>query len=640
MKVVVIGGGIAGLTMGRLLMLKNIDFVICERNIGTYLHGHAFLMHTDGLSVLKELQDSADVPIPGQSVDIFSLMRPAGNEIKRMQLNSWQCMKRTDLISFLFSLVPKDRIREGRAFSHFLYEKEKIVGAAFLNGDVEYGDIFVGADGSNSKVRELTHGRVKFSPVEVKEVVGVAQNPELAEKYKNLFQKFQRREFGWSFGMIPTGNSEFVWFMQYDPNVDDVPDASPEELKDFCLRNTKDFPPQVHQLLNTNDFNITYPWNTRDFDVLPSFHRKNVVLIGDAAHVALPFTSAGTTNAILDAKTVMAFLEQCDNYEEAFRRYHETRSEAVATHVNLGRDLKKLFLNPPKDEDNIPVPLIEIDSNDETLKKTKPIQILYFTDPLCSGSAVIHPVLRKIGLEYFEYVNIDYKLVHPSYAQTLDAGVTEADAYWKEFCQRNEMLPEGDIWVEDILEATFSPSVVFKAVQQQGAELAILFLRKLKDRVFRDKVAELQWELLEPLAFETGVDIARLLKDFGGKAQVLYRKDLELAKKLNINDQPALHFFDKNDNTETFTGAGSYDQYEEAVMMMLPDAGKAKISADPKFIFSRFTLIETEEYAQLTDTDLETAEKTLKDHYQSGQIDRYVSNGKTLWVGKSTKANK
>jgi len=202
------------------------------------------------------------------------------------------------------------------------------------------------------------------------------------------------------------------------------------------------------------------------------------------------------------------------------------------------------------------------------------------------------------------------------------------------------MLPEGDIWVEDILEATFSPSVVFKAVQQQGAELAILFLRKLKDRVFRDKVAELQWELLEPLAFETGVDIARLLKDFGGKAQVLYRKDLELAKKLNINDQPALHFFDKNDNTETFTGAGSYDQYEEAVMMMLPDAGKAKISADPKFIFSRFTLIETEEYAQLTDTDLETAEKTLKDHYQSGQIDRYVSNGKTLWVGKSTKANK
>ena len=51
MKVVIIGGGIAGLTLGKLMLLKNMDVVVCERNIGTNLLGHAFLMHTDGLNI-------------------------------------------------------------------------------------------------------------------------------------------------------------------------------------------------------------------------------------------------------------------------------------------------------------------------------------------------------------------------------------------------------------------------------------------------------------------------------------------------------------------------------------------------------------------------------------------------------------
>src|ERR1051325_3508515 len=182
MKVVIIGGGIAGLTMGRFLLQREMDVVICERAVGAPVLGHAFLMHTDGLSTLKELGRGSKSFLPGRRVEAFSLKRPDGKEIKRLQLGTWQCLKRKDLISFLLSLIPPSRIKGGRAFSHFIYEDEKIVAAAFLNGDVEYGDLFIGADGGNSKVRELIHGKVKFSPVEVKEVVGVARHPELARK--------------------------------------------------------------------------------------------------------------------------------------------------------------------------------------------------------------------------------------------------------------------------------------------------------------------------------------------------------------------------------------------------------------------------------------------------------------------------
>jgi 2-polyprenyl-6-methoxyphenol hydroxylase-like FAD-dependent oxidoreductase len=54
----------------------------------------------------------------------------------------------------LNQLVPEGLIKTGRIFSHFIYENGKAVVAQFSNGEVEYGDIFIGADGSNSAVRE------------------------------------------------------------------------------------------------------------------------------------------------------------------------------------------------------------------------------------------------------------------------------------------------------------------------------------------------------------------------------------------------------------------------------------------------------------------------------------------------------
>jgi 2-polyprenyl-6-methoxyphenol hydroxylase-like FAD-dependent oxidoreductase len=384
MKVVIIGGGIAGLTLARFLLKEGREVVICERAKGVTLLGHAFLMHTDGLEILKELADEKTTKLPGKSVNTFSLKRPDRKEIMRVQLDSWNCIKRRDMISYLLSLIPAEKIKGGRAFSHFVYDQEKIVAAAFLNGDVEYGDIFVGADGGNSKVRELICGKVKFTDVEVKEVVGVCHNEKVAKLHTGQFTKYQSKTEGLAFGMIPTGDDEFVWFMQYNPAVGDVPDACAEDLKLFCKEKLQDFPAVVHELLDSNDFETTYIWNTRDFDLLPLFHKKNVVLIGDAAHLALPFTSAGTTNAILDAKIIARAILENEQYDAAFQKYYELRSQQVSQHIILGRELKKLFLNPLGNDDDIPVPLIAHETNTDIIAKGKPIQIVYFTDPICS----------------------------------------------------------------------------------------------------------------------------------------------------------------------------------------------------------------------------------------------------------------
>src|ERR1700730_16665714 len=72
MKVVIIGGGIGGMTMGAFLQRLDIDVVICEKMADQGDKGHAFLMHSDALSVLRELRTEADVFLPGKAVNYFS----------------------------------------------------------------------------------------------------------------------------------------------------------------------------------------------------------------------------------------------------------------------------------------------------------------------------------------------------------------------------------------------------------------------------------------------------------------------------------------------------------------------------------------------------------------------------------------
>jgi 2-polyprenyl-6-methoxyphenol hydroxylase-like FAD-dependent oxidoreductase/predicted DsbA family dithiol-disulfide isomerase len=639
MKVVIIGGGIAGLTLGIFLNKRNIDVVVNERSLGMPTRGHAFLMHTDGLSILNNIADEGNATLPGKKINAFSLRRPNGNEIKHLQLNSWQCIKRRDLIKFLFSLFPKDKYREGRLFSHFVYKNGQVIGAAFLNGVVEYGDIFVGADGGNSMVRELIFGKVHFTPVMVKEVVGITAKSS-SNGQLSTFTKFQNKTNGLAFGVIPTSEEEFVWFMQYDPAISDVEDSTPEELKAFCNKLLKKYPAEVTEILSANDFTTTYIWNTRDFDMLPSFHKQNVVLIGDAAHLALPFTSAGTTNAIVDAKTLTECLISAGDHKAAFEQYYHIRSDEVAKHINLGRELKKIFLNPQgQEDDDIPVPLIAHKKDTYLAEKNKQIQVLYFTDPICSTCWIIQPLLRKLELEYGKYLNIEYCMggLLPSWEQYNSSKIrqpSDAAKHWEEVCALHEMPLDGDVWIEDPLTSSYPPSIAFKAAQMQDTSKAILFLRRIKEMVFLEKKNIIKWDFLRKAAFEVGLDSARLLRDFEGRAKEMFREDLVLAERLGVTGFPTLFFSDGSSNLQSIKGFQPYENFEAIIYKLIPTAKKETIDPDPKKLFTHFPTMTDKEFGFLSNISRKDAISKLAELYEGGNIDKYESKNGIIWTSK------
>lgn len=639
MKVVIIGGGIAGLTLGNFLHKKNIEVVINERSAGIPIKGHAFLMNSDGFNILKELSTSNKEKVPGKKIDVFSLKRPEGIEIKHIQLYGWNCIKRNDIIRFLYNQIPGERIKEGREFSHFIYEKGKAIAACFLNGEIEYGDIFVGADGGNSKVRQSILGKIAFTPVQVKEIVGVCHNKKIVQEYSHIFTKYQDKTEGLAFGFIPTSDAEFVWFIQYDPLIGDLLDTTPLELRSFCLHLLKNFPRVVSEILESSDFFNSYIWNTRDFDLLPTFHKQNVVLIGDASHLALPFTSAGTTNAVIDAKLLADLIEYCDDCEKTFTQFYAKRSKDIAKHIQIGRELKQLFLNPQhQNDDDIPVPLIP---NKTEVITNKEIQILYFTDPICSTCWIIQPLLRKLELEYGDYIHIEYRMggLLPSWEEYEKRGgvitqPSDAAKHWEEVCALHDMPLDGDIWTEDPLPSSYPPSIAFKAAQMQDTSKAILFLRRIKEMVFLEKKNIIKWEFLENAAFEVGLDSARLLRDVEGKAKQLFKDDLLLAKRLGVVGFPTLFFSDSYGNKYTLKGYKPYQNFEDIILQLVPNAKKKTIDTTPQNLFTHFPTMTDKEFAFLSNISRREAFEKLSQLHEKRNLSKYESKNGIIWISK------
>ena len=636
MKVVILGGGIAGLTAGILLKNKNWEVVINEKVDGVFSRGHAFLMNSQGLSVLNELSDSSSMGLNKKRIDIFSLKRPNGNELIKIKLDPWFCIKRIDLMSYLKNHFPQENLKGGRQFSHFIYEKNKATAAVFANGEVEYGDLFIGADGSNSEVRKTIFGETNYTPIEVKEIVGVSKKRIDSIDEMTIFQKIQDEEKGLSFGFIPTFNDESVWFIQYDSKFVEKNQSDSKDLKSFCYSMLEKFPREVKEVLDENDFKSTYIWNTRDFNLLPSFSSDNVVLIGDAAHLALPFTSAGTTNAILDAKILVDSLEEFNDYSKAFKNYYALRSESIREHIAQGREVKELFLYPKNhSERDFLLPLV-FESNKIKSPICKPLKILYFTDPICSTCWLIQPILRKLKLEYDDYLDIDYRMggLLPSwkdYNKGIIKEPSDAAKHWEDMSSLYKTPLDGDVWIEDPLYSSYPPSIAFKAAQLQNKDKAVLFLRRIKEMVFLEKKNITKRKFIENAALSCGLDSAVLLKDIQTNAIDLFKEDLELAQTYGITSFPTLLFSNDSDKKITLKGIQSYGKFEEIIKEFIPNVVKKKIDIDPLSLFKLYNIMTEDEFSFLTDIDMQTSHKLLLSLYKNGEIEKVENKNGFVW---------
>ena len=185
-------------------------------------------------------------------------------------------------------------------------------------------------------------------------------------------------------------------------------------------------------------------------------------------------------------------------------------------------------------------------ANISTQISSKPVKIIYFTDPICSSCWGIEPPLRKLKLEYGDSIEIEYHMggLLPDWSYNSGGISKPSDVahHWDEVSVYYDMPIDGNVWLEDPLDSSYPPSIAFKAAQVQDKEKAILFLRVIREMVFLHKKNITKWEHIEEAAIKVGLNTKQLKIDFENKAKILFEEDLLLAKSYGVKGFPTLFF--------------------------------------------------------------------------------------------------
>ncbi|MBL4704178.1 MAG: FAD-dependent monooxygenase [Flavobacteriales bacterium] len=357
MKIVIIGGGIAGLACAVAMKKIGHQVVVKEKYSLEAKSGMAFLIRSNTLNNIRSLSTTS-LNITGHHIHQFLLLNSCGSIRNKIPLTGWCALQRITLVKFLVAQLTTTEFHENSGFSHFKYEGNQVIAAVFKDGSIESGDIFIGADGINSPVRE-SFCKAQFYPNEINDVLCLIKNGP-RDSHNNTFRKFQSVKQGISFGLVPLPKNEHVWFTQFDSKLfAPLLDKNKDDISAFCSQLLAEFPEEVKGIVKNSDFKNAHLWISKELKLLDNYYKGNVCLIGDAAHGSISLTSSGVYSAISSAIDLAQALSSCKTIDLAFNKYEKARKTQHLKTIQYAQLLKTQFLSGHINTENYKLPFMK-----------------------------------------------------------------------------------------------------------------------------------------------------------------------------------------------------------------------------------------------------------------------------------------
>lgn len=347
MRPLILGAGVAGLAAALGLERIGLRPLVHERD-GTPSGGHAFLLLGNGLRALEALGVGADVRAQGMWLDHAEIRDGSGRLSHREVLPECLVLTRADLLAGLQRGLRQVKVTYHSRASELVCAADGRIRGVEL--DTPQGtmrlvaDLVIGCDGGRSLVRKFVAPEAQRRRGQVDELVLLLDEPQLARDLGRGLIKAHDLARGLAAGLAPASNGRVIWWLQFDtarhkPQSDDA-----SELQRFALASCAHFGADLCAPLRRAEFSKAHWWRTGDAVPLESFHRANGVVLGDAAHPFLPFTSQGANMALVDGTRLAAALQAHSDLDDALVAYSRaTRPDAVAHHA-AGLALERNFV--------------------------------------------------------------------------------------------------------------------------------------------------------------------------------------------------------------------------------------------------------------------------------------------------------
>lgn len=346
-KILIIGGGIGGL--GAAIALRDVGFEVEVYEQARELRevGAGLTLWRNGLEALDYLGGHEAAVRAGAPLERSEITNPDGrvlNKFNALRLLPPESdmpagigIHRADLQRIL-----RDRVGDGVV--HLDHECAGVeedggrVTARFASGKEVHGDLLIGADGIHSVVRASLHGEEepRFSGVGIWRAVTRFEHPIATGDTLSQALGAGRR-----FVALPIGDGRVYWVVT--ERVRQGLDRPTPDSKERLARDFADWHEPIPALVEATPEAALLWDEAADRRLLDEWGRGRISLLGDAAHLALPFAAQGASQALEDAVWLSRSLDRQPDPVAALRAYEDHRQDRTAMIVRTGRRLGRLW---------------------------------------------------------------------------------------------------------------------------------------------------------------------------------------------------------------------------------------------------------------------------------------------------------
>jgi 2-polyprenyl-6-methoxyphenol hydroxylase-like FAD-dependent oxidoreductase len=348
MRVLISGGGIAGLTLAYWLHQYAIPSVVIEQAQGIRRDGYAIDFLGTGYEVAERMSlidrlESQQIPF-----DALAYVNKTGKLIAKLDAallrnitdGKYMGLMHSTLEEVLYeALAGQVEVRFGRSLVAIEPGPNAVV-VTFNDGTTESFDLLIGADGVHSNTRALVFG------------------PE------DHFSRY----LGYTIACYPLADRYGIghaWKMYVEPGRLAAAYCTPKagEILTFFMYQTaeKEHLPREQRLPRLREVFAGMGWMTQQFlsDVsssesvfmdaviqiqMPTWHHGRVALVGDACDCPTLLSGQGASLAMGGAYLLALALDETADYQEAFRRYEQQMYAYVQVQQKSARGFAKFFL--------------------------------------------------------------------------------------------------------------------------------------------------------------------------------------------------------------------------------------------------------------------------------------------------------
>ncbi|KGF82278.1 flavoprotein monooxygenase acting on aromatic compound [Massilia sp. JS1662] len=345
MHIAILGGGVAGVASAIAFRLKGFDVTVYERRDADTNIGAGIVVWPNAAFVLDQFGILDDMAAVSGRPRAMRRLSRAGEDLGALDIGLIDAGMGYSSLSILrtdFQRILAARLQSLGVDIRYGHKVARIDAGAvvhFENGATLTADLVVGADGRMAScARRYVTGDA--TPVYQGFInwIGVCEGDFDVDTISDYWGTGER------FGIVPVARNKAYW--AGGAAQARIGARNPDDYRDELQRIFADWPAPVRRIIAGTPAARINKIYVHDHDPVPTWHRDNLVMIGDAAHAALPTSGQGACQALEDAWHLANCIEaHPGNLDQALEAFTALRFQKTAGITLAGRGLAASLFN-------------------------------------------------------------------------------------------------------------------------------------------------------------------------------------------------------------------------------------------------------------------------------------------------------